>query len=74
MSGSSDQGHGQSRKAIRLYFRGLKISDAFGMMKQVLQNSTADKILTCGVTGEIMLMAMGISLEVQGKIYKGQIS
>ena len=41
---------------------GLKISDAFGMMKQVLENGTADKILACGVTGEIMLMAQGISL------------
>ncbi|MHB1392514.1 MAG: phosphoglycerate kinase [Clostridia bacterium] len=41
---------------------GLKISDAFGMMKQVLQNRTADKILACGVTGEIMLLADGISL------------
>lgn len=41
---------------------GLKISDAFGMMKQVLENGTADKILACGVTGEVMLMAKGISL------------
>lgn len=41
---------------------GLKVSDAFGMMKQVLENGTADKILTGGVTGEIMLMAQGISL------------
>ncbi len=41
---------------------GLKISDAFGMMKQVLQNGTADKILACGMTGEIMLLADGISL------------
>ncbi len=41
---------------------GLKISDAFGMMKQVLKNGTADKILTCGVTGHIMLMAAGYDL------------
>ncbi|HCS74016.1 MAG TPA: phosphoglycerate kinase [Clostridiales bacterium] len=41
---------------------GLKISDAFGMMKQVLQNGTADKILTGGITGEIMLLAQGISI------------
>lgn len=41
---------------------GLKISDAFGMMKQVLENGTADKILACGVTGEIMLLAEGISI------------
>lgn len=41
---------------------GAKISDAFGMMKQVLQNGTADKILACGITGEIMLLAQGISL------------
>ncbi len=41
---------------------GLKISDAFGMMEQVLENGSADKILTCGVTGQIMLMAAGYDL------------
>jgi len=41
---------------------GAKISDAFGMMKQVLENGTADKILACGITGEIMLWALGKSL------------
>jgi phosphoglycerate kinase len=41
---------------------GAKISDAFGMMKQVLANGTADKILTCGITGEIFLMAGGRSI------------
>ncbi len=41
---------------------GAKISDAFGMMKQVLENGTADKILACGITGEIMLLARGIAL------------
>lgn len=44
---------------------GLKISDAFGMMKQVLENGSADKILTCGVTGNIMLMASGYDLGVK---------
>lgn len=38
---------------------GAKISDAFGMMEQVLKNKTADKILTSGITGVIMLMAKG---------------
>lgn len=41
---------------------GLKISDAFGMMKTVLQNGSADKILASGVTGSIMLMAKGYDL------------
>lgn len=41
---------------------GAKISDAFGMMKQVLENGTADKILASGVTGNIMLMATGYSI------------
>ncbi|MDR1797374.1 MAG: phosphoglycerate kinase [Clostridiales Family XIII bacterium] len=41
---------------------GAKISDAFGMLSPVLKNGTADKILTCGVTGEVFLMAAGISL------------
>ncbi len=38
---------------------GAKISDAFGMMEQVLQNGTADRILTTGVTGAIFLLASG---------------
>jgi len=41
---------------------GLKISDAFGMMKQVLENGSADKILCSGITGHIMLMAKGYDL------------
>lgn len=41
---------------------GAKISDAFGMMKQVLEAGTADKILACGITGEIMLLAAGYRL------------
>ena len=39
---------------------GAKISDAFGMMEQVLANGTADKILTTGVVGMVMLMAKGV--------------
>ncbi|WFA10125.1 phosphoglycerate kinase [Tissierella sp. Yu-01] len=41
---------------------GLKISDAFGMMKQVLENGAADKILTSGITGHIMLIAKGYDI------------
>jgi len=41
---------------------GAKISDAFGMMEQVLANGTADTILTTGVTGEIFLLAAGYDL------------
>jgi phosphoglycerate kinase len=41
---------------------GAKISDAFGMMRQVLEKGTADKIITAGITGEIMLLAQGIRL------------
>ncbi len=41
---------------------GAKISDAFGMMKQVLENGSADKILTCGITGQVMLAAAGYDI------------
>ncbi|MCP4137230.1 MAG: phosphoglycerate kinase [bacterium] len=41
---------------------GAKISDAFGMMEKVLKEGSADKILACGVTGEIFLLAKGIRL------------
>ncbi len=41
---------------------GAKISDAFGMMKTVLQNGTADKILASGVTGVIMLLAQDVKV------------
>lgn len=41
---------------------GAKISDAFGMMKTVLENGTADKILASGVTGVVMLLAKGVKV------------
>jgi phosphoglycerate kinase len=50
---------------------GAKISDAFSMMKQVLESGTADKILSCGITGEIMLLAKGYRLgEMKEKYLK----
>jgi len=41
---------------------GAKISDAFGMMEQVLSSGAADKILACGVTGTVMLIASGVKV------------
>ncbi len=41
---------------------GAKISDAFGMMEQVLASGTADKILTSGVTGQVFRIASGLDL------------
>lgn len=49
---------GAARPAV-FVLGGAKISDAFGMMQQVLQNGTADRILTAGLTGQIMLLASG---------------
>ena len=48
---------------------GLKVSDAFGMIRQVLEKS-ADKILCSWVVGEIMLLAAGYSL---GEVTEGFI-
>ena len=44
---------------------GAKISDAFGMLKQVLEKGTADKVLTTGVVGMIFLLANGQELGKQ---------
>lgn len=41
---------------------GLKISDAFSMMRKVLAEGIADVVLTSGITGQVMLMASGIRL------------
>ena len=41
---------------------GLKISDAFSMMRQVLAEGIADVVLTSGITGQVMLMASGTEL------------
>ncbi|MCW1300586.1 MAG: phosphoglycerate kinase [Candidatus Parvarchaeota archaeon] len=38
---------------------GLKISDAFSMMRKALESGSTDKILTSGVTGIIMWMSQG---------------
>jgi phosphoglycerate kinase len=41
---------------------GAKISDAFGMMRKVLEDGAADEILIAGVTGLVMHLARGIEL------------
>lgn len=41
---------------------GVRINDAFGMMEQVLSTGKADSILTCGVTGNVFLLAKGIDI------------
>jgi phosphoglycerate kinase len=41
---------------------GAKISDAFGMLGEVLSNGSADRILTGGVTANVFLMAAGRDL------------
>ena len=41
---------------------GLKVSDGFSIMGRVLGEGLADRVLTTGVVGEIMLMADGIDL------------
>ena len=48
---------------------GAKISDAFGMMSEVLENGTADTILSCGITGEIMLIANGFDIGAKKRKY-----
>jgi len=41
---------------------GAKISDAFDMMRKVLEDGAADEILTAGVTGLVMHLARGIEV------------
>jgi phosphoglycerate kinase len=41
---------------------GAKISDAFDMMRKVLSDGSADRILTAGVTGMVMHIARGVDL------------
>lgn len=41
---------------------GSRIADALSMMAQVLQDGTAYRVLTSGLTGEVMLLAQGIRL------------
>jgi phosphoglycerate kinase len=38
---------------------GSRIADAFSMMEQVLKTGTAHRVLTSGLTGEVMLLALG---------------
>lgn len=41
---------------------GARIADAFSMMEQVLGTGAADRVLTCGLNGEVMLLAKGYHL------------
>lgn len=51
-----------AQRPVVFILGGAKISDAFGMIRQVLENKIADRILTCGVTGQVFLLAAGHSL------------
>lgn len=52
-------------KPLVFVLGGAKISDAFGMLEQVLANGTADRILTSGVTGVVFLLAKGVKVGAQ---------
>jgi phosphoglycerate kinase len=41
---------------------GSRIADAFSMMEMVLREGTAHRVLTSGLTGEVMLLAQGVRL------------
>lgn len=53
--------HGAQKPTV-FVLGGAKISDAYGMMKPVLENGTADAILTTGLTGQVMLLASGVNI------------
>ncbi|MCP4397466.1 MAG: phosphoglycerate kinase [bacterium] len=57
----------QPKRPAVFVLGGLKISDAYSMMNQVLSNGTADKILACGVTGIVMLKAKGYNIGTQAE-------
>ncbi len=44
------------------FLGGSRIADAFSMMEQVLREGTAYRVLTGGLTGEVMLLAQGVRL------------
>jgi len=41
---------------------GSRIADAFSMMRRILDEGTADHVLTSGLSGEVMLLAQGYQL------------
>ena len=41
---------------------GARIADAFSMMRRILDEGTADHVLTSGLTGEVVLLAQGVRL------------
>lgn len=41
---------------------GTKVDDAFLMMEAVLRDGVADAVLTCGLVGQIMLLAAGVDI------------
>ena len=56
-----------------LYWVGLRL-DAFGMMRQVLENGSADQILTGGVTGIVMQTLRRMFRQQAGGVSAGALS
>lgn len=51
------------------FLGGGKISDAFSMMRNVLTTGKADRILTGGITADVMLLASGVELGVRTRTF-----
>lgn len=49
-------------RPCRFVLGGLKISDAFSMLRKVLTEGIADDVLTTGVVGQVFLLASGVRL------------
>ena len=49
-------------RPCRFVLGGLKISDAFSMLRRVLSEGIADEVLTTGVVGQVFLLASGVHL------------
>jgi phosphoglycerate kinase len=49
-------------RPCRFILGGLKISDAFSMLRKVLTEGIADEVLTTGIVGQVFLLASGVRL------------
>lgn len=47
------------RRPVVFVLGGAKISDAFGMLREVLEKGIADRVLVSGVVGQVFLLASG---------------
>jgi phosphoglycerate kinase len=62
----------KTKKPYTVIFGGVKLGDYFGLFEHLMKKGGATKVLTCGIMGELFLIARGVKLGEKEKFLESR--